>query len=44
MRAQKPGNGVLQRGENDLRDWYVIGFIVFVSSLVMWLPLLGAGR
>jgi len=35
---------MLQRGENDLRDWYVIGFIVFVSSLVTWLPLLGAGR
>jgi len=35
MRAQKPGNAVLQRGENDLRDWYVIGFIVLVSSLVM---------
>jgi hypothetical protein len=44
MSGQKPGNGVLQRGENDLRDWYVIGFIVFVSSLVMWLPLLGVGR
>jgi hypothetical protein len=44
MSGQKPGNGVLQRGANDLRDWYVIGFIVFVASLVMWLPLLGVGR
>jgi len=44
MTARKPGNAMLQRGENDLRDWYVIGFIVFVSSLVTWLPLLGAGR
>src|SRR5262249_58282333 len=44
MSGQKPGNLVLQRGENDLRDWYVIGFIVFVSSLVIWLPLLGVGR
>jgi len=44
MSGQKPGNGVLRRGENDLRDWYVIGFIVFVSSLVIWLPLLGVGR
>jgi len=44
MTARKPGNGMLQRGANDLRDWYVICFVVFVSSLVMWLPLLGAGR
>jgi hypothetical protein len=44
MRSQRSEKGVLHRGENDIRDWYLIGFIAVVSSLVVWLPLLGTGR
>jgi hypothetical protein len=39
MRNQKLKNGPLHREENDMRDWYLIGFIA-LASLLLWLPLL----
>ena len=41
MRSQKLEKGPLHRGENDIRDWYLIGLIALASLLVVWLPLLG---
>ena len=41
MRSHKLKNGPLHRGANDMRDWYMIGFIALASLLVVWLPLLG---
>jgi hypothetical protein len=29
---------------NDIRDWYLIGFIALASALMTWLPLLGRVR
>ena len=41
MRSQKLEKGPLRQGENDIRDWCLIGFIALASLLVVWLPLLG---
>ena len=41
MRSPKVEKGPLHRGGNDMRDWYLIGFIALASLLVVWLPLLG---
>ena len=39
MRSHKLKNGPLHRAEDDMRDWYLIGFVA-LASLLVWLPLL----
>ena len=41
MRSQKLHKESRHRGEDDVRDWYLIGFIALASLLLAWLPLLG---
>jgi hypothetical protein len=41
MSAGKPQRGTPER--DDLLDWYLIGAVALLSSLVIWLPLLTRG-
>jgi hypothetical protein len=40
--AEKRGSSAREAVGDDLRDWAMIGLIVFAISLVMWLSLLGS--
>jgi hypothetical protein len=44
MRSQKLDKDLRHRETNDIRDWYLIGFIALAAALVTWLPLLARVR
>jgi len=44
MRSQRLDKDSCHREMNDIRDWYLIGFIALAAALVTWLPLLSRGR
>jgi hypothetical protein len=44
MRSRKFDKDSRHREMDDIRDWYLIGFIALASALVTWLPLLGRVR
>jgi hypothetical protein len=44
MRSQKLDKDSRHGEMNDMRDWYLIGFIALAAALVTWLPLLARVR